>query len=315
MIRAGLGAALVLTSVGCGSEFSANGGGNDASASAEGAVSPVEAAAAPVDHLDVPVDTDAATTVTDAAHDVSSADSPSVTPITDASKDQAAESGTPCPGTAGPQAVRIGAYCIDSTEVTNHQYATFLANRDPSTDKQPDVCAWNTSYVPSQDWPVAAGRDNQPVAYVDWCDAFAFCRWAGKRMCGKIGGGALTFDQFDNPTDSQWYRACSKSGAYRFPYGQDYDSQACNIAAAGINHPVDVKELPGCQGGYPGIYDMVGNVEEWEDGCTGQTGAQDTCRSRGLSFKYGQATDGCALDDSDTRSATYPDLGIRCCGE
>ena len=193
--------------------------------------------------------------------------------------------------------MRVGGYCIDSTEVTNRQYAVFLANQQARVDNQPTACAWNTSYVPIQDWPVAAGRDNQPVGWVDWCDAYAFCRWAGKRMCGKIGGGANAFSDYDKPNLSQWYRACSKAGALRYPYGQDLDTKACNIAAANIDHPVNVKELPGCHGGYDGIYDMVGNVEEWEDACTGNTGAMDTCRSRGLSYIYGAEEAGCSLDD------------------
>ena len=60
---------------------------------------------------------------------------------------------------------------------------------------------------------------------------------------------------------------------------------------------------------------MVGNVEEWEDACTGNTGAMDTCRSRGLSYIYGAEEAGCSLDDSDGRSTSFPDLGIRCCSE
>ena len=128
--------------------------------------------------------------------------------------------------------------------MTNRQYAVFLANQQARVDNQPTACAWNTSYVPIQDWPVAAGRDNQPVGWVDWCDAYAFCRWAGKRMCGKIGGGPNAFSDYDKPNQSQWYRACSKAGAFRYPYGQDLDTKACNIAAANIDHAVNVKELP-----------------------------------------------------------------------
>ncbi len=247
----------------------------------------------------------------DAAVDV-----PTITPAQlDAAQDRPAEAAAPCAGTGGPAGVRIGTYCIDSTEVTNRQYAVFLANQAAHMDSQPMVCAWNTSYVPAQDWPVAAGRDNWPVGYVDWCDARAFCQWAGKRMCGKIGGGANAFSDFDKPAQSQWYRACSRGGALRYPYGQDVDTQACNVPGSGIDHAVNVKELPGCQGGYDGIFDMVGNVEEWEDSCDSTNGALDSCRSRGLSFGYGPMNEGCALEDSDVRNGTFPDLGIRCCSD
>src|SRR5215472_2783251 len=37
----------------------------------------------------------------------------------------------PCPGTALPVAARAGAFCIDTTEVTNAQYAAFLATGAP----------------------------------------------------------------------------------------------------------------------------------------------------------------------------------------
>ena len=43
---------------------------------------------------------------------------------------------------------------------------------------------------------------------------------------------------------------------------------------------VPVASLPGCQGGYPGVFDMSGNVEEVEDSCDDA----GTCYSRGGSF-------------------------------
>jgi formylglycine-generating enzyme required for sulfatase activity len=300
----GMGTVVAVAAFGCGSEFSAQ-DSEDAGTLAE-ASNPVDI---PNDAAIAPHDRAASIEA-----DIGLPPQPDGAQL-DGARDQAAEATVPCPGTGGPPGVRVGTYCIDSTEVTNRQYAVFLSQRNASTDKQPAVCAWNTDYVPSQDWPVAAGTDNWPVGFVDWCDAYAFCQWAGKRMCGKIGGGANSFDDFGKPNQSQWYRACSKNGAFRYPYGQNLDSKACNVVGSGIDHPVNVKELPGCQGGYDGIYDMVGNVEEWEDACTGASGANDTCRSRGLSYHFGAPDQGCALDDSDTRSGSFPDLGIRCCSD
>lgn len=72
-----------------------------------------------------------------------------------------------------------GAYCMDATEVTNADYAAFLA-ANPPTSGQVAWCAWNTSYLPPFGWP-ATGKENHPVVRVDWCDARAYCKWAGKR--------------------------------------------------------------------------------------------------------------------------------------
>jgi formylglycine-generating enzyme required for sulfatase activity len=309
-LGARLGIGVAVAAFGCGSAFSAQEGMFDAEPGPNVAA---EASMGTGDHPE-----GSATTQMEAASlvDASTVDVPPPMPaMDDASKDQAVEAAAPCAGTGGPPGVRVSTYCIDSTEVTNHQYAAFLASQMAHTDNQPAVCAWNTTYVPTQDWPAAPGRDNMPVGWVDWCDALAFCKWAGKRMCGKIGGGSIGFSDFDKADLSQWYRACSKNGTLRYPYGQTVDTKACNTNAAGINHAVNVKELPGCEGGYPGLFDMVGNVEEWEDACTGTTGSNDTCRSRGLSYIYGSPDQGCALDDADTRSATFPDLGIRCCSD
>ncbi|HEY3500662.1 MAG TPA: SUMF1/EgtB/PvdO family nonheme iron enzyme, partial [Polyangiaceae bacterium] len=120
----------------------------------------------------------------------------------------------------GPNVVNIdGKFCIDSTEVTYAEYATFLAsNPAPQTD---DACSWNT-FVPSTGWP---GTNPQlPVAHVDFCDARGYCAWAGKRLCGEIGGGSFAFGAFPgNRLKTELYYACSHAGELNFPYGNSYD--------------------------------------------------------------------------------------------
>src|SRR5262249_31474730 len=54
----------------------------------------------------------------------------------------------PCPQAKGPAMVDLGAFCIDTTEVTNTHYAAFLAANVPlqSVSHDPSTCTWNTSY-------------------------------------------------------------------------------------------------------------------------------------------------------------------------
>ena len=101
----------------------------------------------------------------------------------------------PCgKGLKGPWMVPMilptgGSFCADSTEVTRWQYAAFLAARYPLSE-QPLHCAWNDSYVPWY-WQEQT-RDDLPAVSMDWCDARAYCAWAGKRLCGRVGGGTVS---------------------------------------------------------------------------------------------------------------------------
>lgn len=211
-----------------------------------------------------------------------------------------------------------GGYCIDATEVTNAQYATFLAANFP-TSGQDGWCAWNTTYTPSTAWP-ATGKDANPVVYVDWCDAYAYCKWAGKHLCGKIGGGANDYGDYAFATKSEWYNACSGGGAQAYPYGNTYDAAKCNGCKSSTNctttTAIPAGTALGCEGGYPGLFDMSGNVNEWENSCDGQTGANDNCLMRGGAFNnnnaYGYLK--CAVAGwYSSRSATYATHGFRCC--
>lgn len=126
-----------------------------------------------------------------------------------------------CPGSGGPTPVRIGASCIDSTEVTNAQYAAFLAAVG-NTPAQSAPCTGNTSFVPAAGWPAASGTAS--VVEIDWCDAFAFCAWAQKKLC----------------TGSTWKAACTGAfagvvdmGGGRAEWVDDCTGDSCPVLGGG----------------------------------------------------------------------------------
>ncbi len=259
-----------------------------------------------------------------ATHDAGGGDAPSTkdaagndAPAQDSeTADDAAEAGHEggCPGTSGSPMVSLGAFCIDSTEATQAQYALFLeAGAAPQV---PPFCSWNTSYTPTGQWPPTAATLDVPVTSVDWCDAYAFCAWAGKRMCGRIGGGPVDPSLDTDAGASQWFYACSHDGQLVYPYGNTYGPVTCNGGDAnGGNQIVDpVGSFTACIGGFAGVYDMSGNVREWEDSCSGMTGANDMCNERGGSVNDGAGNLTCAAPDIAARTDSNSHLGIRCCG-
>lgn len=219
-----------------------------------------------------------------------------------------------CPGHAGPEPVKADGFCIDSTEVTNAQYADFLADMKGKPGASSGACGFNTTFVPESGWPAESDKRDFPVVEIDWCDAQAFCSWSGKRLCGKIGGGPS--DPEDQArSSSQWFVACSASGTRQFPYGNSYDEDACNGSDRNMKRPVPVASMARCQGGVEGLFDMSGNVLEWEDSCEGTGGASDPCLVRGGAFDSSQAKLSCGAPAVvDERAAAHGDVGFRCCG-
>jgi formylglycine-generating enzyme required for sulfatase activity len=216
--------------------------------------------------------------------------------------------------------VHIANFCIDSTEVTVQQYTQFLAAKAGDLSGQPPKCLWNNSFVPSN-WP-PPGTDTQAVKGVDWCDAYMFCAWAGKRLCGNADGGSSDPGNGTNPAVSEWFKACSHNndGLHSYPYGLTYDPKACNGKDYDAGHPLP--SLSTCQGGYPGLFDMSGNVIEWEDSCEitppeagDQTGQSDFCDIRGGSFLLDVNLVRCDEGFSTARGNGGPDNGFRCCSK
>jgi formylglycine-generating enzyme required for sulfatase activity len=201
------------------------------------------------------------------------------------------------------------AFCIDATEVTNGEYASFLGAGAPSSDSLPDGCG-SHDFQPSQGWPAPMSATNDPVTWVDWCDAFAYCAWAGESLCGQPGGGGL--DPMSDPTWGQWYLACSGQAGNAYPYGATYQSGACNDDTGG---PLAVGSRAQCAGGYAGLFDMSGNVAEWENACGSDGSGNDQCSVRGGSFASASVAQQLACDARQLvpRNSAASDIGFRCC--
>lgn len=232
---------------------------------------------------------------------------------------------------AGPMAyLPQEKFCIDRTEVTRSQYMAWLAT-GPSPDGLPERCDSSESFQPSEECMnhkavCKSGCDDKPMVCVDWCDAYAYCKAMGKRLCGAIGGGPTPFDEFANDKVSQWFAACSSGGQFTYPYGNTFDPHACNVAEEQPSACIErlecdllnVASLSTCQppnSPYRGIFDLLGNVMEWEDSYDTAT---THCRLRGGSMDpaVGQVT--CAFDSMSLTRGVGPhyagwDVGFRCC--
>ena len=190
------------------------------------------------------------------------------------------------------------------------------------------------------------------VHYVDWCDAQAYCKSQSKVLCGKLDGTSLTPAESNDIEKSAWYNACTAQGQNTYPYGSTFNGNNCNGTGTGDQGPDPTfqKDVPGvhfgyavnqdtgiyeiatsdesgnvsayehttCVGGSTFLYQMSGNVAEWEDNCDG-TGATANCSVRGGSYaaNNNQAALRCDAARSVPRVPADPsvlaDVGIRCC--
>jgi formylglycine-generating enzyme required for sulfatase activity len=110
--------------------------------------------------------------------------------------------------------------------------------------------------------------DNQPVHWVSWHDAVAFCDWMNGLLARspeleataiaalvRDGGWFVTL-----PSELEWEKAARGGRDAVFPWGDEPDATRANVTDAGINAPCSV----GC---FPpnrfGLFDMSGNVWGW----------------------------------------------------
>ena len=209
-----------------------------------------------------------------------------------------------------PRSTKVASFWIDKTDVTNSQFARFVAATkyvtlaeqplDPKAypGLKPDQLRpsaivfvgaqgprgedpgqwWRV--VPGADWrhpqgPGSSieGKDHDPVVQIAWDDALAYAHWLGRNL----------------PSEAEWeYAAQGGKGATRFAWGdQPFDSKhpQANVWQ-GVFPSLDTAQdgykaqiAPvGCfaANGY-GLYDMAGNVWQWtKDWYQPNLDAQDT---------------------------------------
>lgn len=201
-----------------------------------------------------------------------------------------------------------GTYCIDAHEVSRRQYLAFLEAKGGDTSGQSARCAWNTSFLP--DFSLGDGDPNLAVVGVDFCDAEAYCTHSGKHVCGGIKG---PWEASTPKAEQEWLVACTRDLGRSWPYGNVYVEGNCAVIKdAGASHRTDAPNA--CEGGYPGLYDMVGNVWEWVDFTAAVSSAgpaKDEVRFAGGSYGYSEVT--CDTLIGLSRDTRTNDIGIRCC--
>ena len=166
--------------------------------------------------------------------------------------------------------VRVSPFSIDSFEVTNAEFARFVAATGHRTDPERSGLGWHWDgqwrEVRGADWrhphgPGSSieGLERHPVVQVSWNDARAYCLWQDKRL----------------PTEAEWERAARGEGGRVYPWGDappregarrraSYGSDDCCRADAGDGYrfTAPVGSFPAGRSPF-GVEDMAGNVWEW----------------------------------------------------
>ncbi|HEV8246199.1 MAG TPA: SUMF1/EgtB/PvdO family nonheme iron enzyme [Polyangiaceae bacterium] len=230
-----------------------------------------------------------------------------------------------------------GQFCIDRYEATliDAQGRSFSPYYPPQRAEAKSILARFRDIEPVMvsppampvlpDWekredarPIAQSRQGVvPSGYLSGLTARAVCEAAGKRLC----------------TGAEWEVACRGQQNRQFPYGDSYEQGRCNVfrethPAAELHGDASRNHLDprlnlvrGSEGpllrktgatadcrsqwGQDGIYDMVGNLDEWIDDPEGTFAGGFFARN---------TREGCAA-----RVTAHPveyfdySLGVRCC--
>ncbi len=169
--------------------------------------------------------------------------------------------------------------------------------------------------IDKYEWPNKVGEN--PLVYVDWHEAKAFCEGVDKRLCRR----------------SEWMLACEGPKRMPYPYGFVRQPSPCNMdrttipfdVGAMIKEPTREEELarlwqadkigahPDCVSAF-GVFDMAGNVDEWTDDQADDPKSPNVSTLNG--GYWGPVRDTCRLaTTSHGPTFKFYQVGFRCCGD
>ncbi len=219
-----------------------------------------------------------------------------------------------------PRPVTLGPFRIARLEVTNAEFASFVA----ATGHVSDPERAGAGYVWTDRWRLVAGADwrhphgpattiegrsTDPVVQVSQRDAAAYCRWRALRL----------------PSEAEWELAASGGDGRRYPWGDEAPRQgpasranfgavACCAADGGDGYRGIAPVGRFASGASPfGALDMAGNVWEW-------TSSAFPGRPGSVALRGGGWGNNPYCLRTSYRHANPPDIGLdmvgfRCAGD
>lgn len=178
-----------------------------------------------------------------------------------------------------PHEATVPSFFMDEYEVTREQYAQFIresGNRSPP--------GWTKDRYP--------GEGNLPVTGVSWNDAYAYAKWANKRL----------------PTEEEWEFAARGKSEWLYPWGNEWREgfANANTREGGRGGPVAVGRY---KDRFPSrVHDLIGNVWEWTDSTLsaypGGIIPEDTLPPEKRKI-YKVIRGGCYLTKAESATTTY----------
>ena len=150
--------------------------------------------------------------------------------------------GEPPPRTPDQMRASLSPYELDLTEVTVAAYEACVKEGGCTTDglnksaggSNDDHCNWGQS-----------SRAEHPINCVDWNQAEAYCKWAGKRL----------------PTEQEWEYAASSGKGWTYPWGNE-EPASSKLCWSRSDGTCKVGSFPAGDNAF-GVKALAGNVWEW----------------------------------------------------
>ena len=196
--------------------------------------------------------------------------------------------------------VSVPAFALGKTEVTRAQFAAFIQETGYRTSNYRTVSSVSIDIETGKadsskrsgsecftfengklekrfdrSWtaPGFAQEDSHPVSCVTWLDAKAYLAWLSQK----------TGQRYRLPTEAEWEYA-ARAGTRTARFWGNEPAQACSFANVADQvfaaHASGEKEVHACEDGFAytapvarfkpnafGVYDLLGNVEEWIEDC------------------------------------------------